>query len=135
MVATSERDLVVRLRNAQVEKKKAEQTLEGIKKKYNEAESALIEFLESNEMKTTAKYEGVGSFTLNKPRLHASCKIEDNDKLFEFLREHGRGDLIKTRVHDGSLSSFVSELVKDGTKIPEDFISIHYTTRLSYNKP
>ncbi|GAG21648.1 unnamed protein product [marine sediment metagenome] len=135
MSETTERDLVIQLKNALAAKREASKALKNIEEEYNKAESALIELLESRNAKASAKYEGVGSFTLVKPRLHANSKIEDSDRLFQFLRESNREDLIKTRVSPASLSSFVSELVEEGKKIPEEFISIHYTTRLLFVSP
>ena len=80
--------------------------------------------MESNSAVATAKYEGIGYAQIQKPRLYASCKEENMERLFEFLKEQGREDLIKTTVLPQSLSSFTSECIETGAEVPE-FVSYY----------
>jgi hypothetical protein len=120
----TERDLVIALRDAKFKKSQAEEALELAQEECDKAEKALIEMLDANNATATAKYEGIGYVSLAKPQLYASCTKENEDKLFLFLDEQGRKDLIKTTVNAKSLSGFVKEIVEEGQTVPE-FISYY----------
>lgn len=120
----SERDLVVAYKLAKEEAKRLDDELKEAKKVRDKTESALIELLVANNAEATAKYDGLGYVRLNKPKLYASCNKDNQDKLFLYLHEVSREDLIKEAVPPQTLSVYVSELVEEGKPIPE-FIS-HY---------
>jgi len=82
------------------------------------------EFLEANGAVSTAKYEGMGYAQIQKPKLYASCRQENMDRLFDFLKEQKREDLIKTTVMPQTLSSFTKECIEGGVEVPE-FISYY----------
>ncbi len=116
---TTERDLVAQFRSAKEKRDHLKEDLKNAQAEYDMIESRLIEFLESNSAISTAKYEGLGYAQIQKPRLYASCKEEDMERLFEFLREQTREDLIKTTVMPQGLSNFVKECIESGIEIPE----------------
>jgi hypothetical protein len=115
----TERDLVQALKAAREKKEEMELKLKAAKDAEMKAEAALIELLEANSADATAHYEGVGHFKLMKPRLYASVKKENEDKLFAFLEEIGREDLVKTVVPAPTLSTFVKERMENGEAVPE----------------
>jgi hypothetical protein len=115
----SEFDLVVKLRDARLKRDELEESLKTAKSEYDSLEQALIEAMTANGQEATARYEGLGYVRMMKPRLFASFRKENEDQVFKFLEDSGRADLIKPTVHAGSLSSYVSELVEAGSKIPE----------------
>ncbi len=119
MEKATERDLVLQFKCAKEKRDALKESLKEVQEEFEKAEFAVIEFLESNSAVSTAKYEGIGYVQIQKPRLYASCKEENLDHLFEFLKEQGREDLIKTTVLPQSLSSFTSECIENGTEIPE----------------
>jgi len=82
-------------------------------------ERELIEYLESSGATATKRYKDLGYAQIPKPRLYASCRQENMDKLFAFLKAQGREDLIKTTVMPQSLSSFASECVSEGVEMPD----------------
>ena len=125
----SERDLVIKFRHAKYERDKMKEALKLAEDEYAKTESALIELLESNSAEASAKYDGLGYVRIMKPRLYANCKNEDQGRLFEYLRECDRTDLIKTAVPAQSLSSFVSECIDNGKQIPE-YVSYYLKTSL-----
>jgi hypothetical protein len=130
----SERDLVLSLKNRRVERKEIEAKLDEIKYAEAEAETALIEYLESIGASQSAKYDGIGSATMVKPRLFASCSEENFDKLRDYLIKNERADLIKEKVMPQTLSVYVAELVEQGREIPE-FISYYLKQSVRiYNK-
>ncbi len=85
----------------------------------DKAEGRLIEFMTDRGIKSTARYEGIGFASLEKPELFARCNKPDMDRLFEFIKSIGREDLIKPSVHHSTLSSFVGEMLEKGDIIPE----------------
>jgi hypothetical protein len=95
------------------------EALKQAQEEFEQEESRLIEFLEANSAISTAKYEGIGYAQIQKPRLYASCRQEDMDRLFDFLKEQDREDLIKTTVMPQSLSSFTKERIEEGLEVPE----------------
>lgn len=123
----TEFDLVVRFRDAKMKKEKLEESLSLAQQEFDKAESELIELLNARNATKTAEYDGVGHATLLKPKLYASVLKENQDKLFQFLREQRRDDLIKEVVNPQSLSGFVRETLDSGQKVPE-FINYYLKT-------
>lgn len=128
-----EKELVARFKEAKERRDHQKKGLEQSQKDYEEAESRLIEYLESNSAVATATYEGLGYAQLQKPRLYASCRQEDMDKLFDYLKTQDRADLIKTVVMPQTLSSFISECVESGNAVPE-FVSYYLKPSLRLYK-
>jgi len=115
----TEFDLVKAFRDAASKKEEATKALDLVQAEYDKAEGDLIELLESKNATKTAEYEGLGHVTLMKPKLYASVLKENQDRLFLFLRDTGRNDLIKEVVNPQSLSGFVKEVLESGGKLPE----------------
>jgi hypothetical protein len=115
----TERDLVVKFREARLAKKAAETALEEANRIYMDAESALIESLQARDADATARYEGVGYVSLAKPRLYARFDKEVEPQVFEYLKTQERSDLIKETVNPASLSGFVGEKLGQGEAVPE----------------
>ena len=126
---TTERDLVAQFRRAKEKRDNLKDDLKDAQAEYDMTESRLIELLESNSAISTAKYEGLGYAQIQKPRLYASCKEENMERLFDFLREKAREDLIKTTVMPQTLSSFVKECIETGIEIP-DYVSYYLKTSI-----
>ena len=116
---TTERDLVLRFKSVKEKRDALKEELKQTQGEYEKTEFALIEFLEANSAVSTAHYEGIGYVQIQKPRLYASCREENMERLFAFLKEIGREDLIKTTVMPQSLSSFTSECIENSVDIPE----------------
>lgn len=119
MEKTTEKDLVLQFKSAKEKRDALKEELKQAQEEYEKTEFVLIEFLESISATSTAKYEGIGYVQIQKPRLYASCREENIKALFDFLKEQGREDLIKTTVLPQSLSSFTSECIENGQEIPE----------------
>ena len=122
----SERDLAIEYRASFEEVKMLDEKLKEAKRARDRAEHALLEWLET-EGKSSVDYDGIGRFSVMKPRLYASCTIENQEQLRDYLVAEGRDDLIKTTVNSNSLSTFVKEKVTEGNDIP-DFINTYYKT-------
>lgn len=120
----SERDLLCRFKCVKERRDELKEALKQAQEEFEQEESRLIEFLEANSAISTAKYEGIGYAQIQKPKLYASCRQEDLNRLFDFLKEQEREDLIKTTVMPQSLSSFTKERIEEGLEVPE-FISYY----------
>lgn len=129
----TERDLLVKYRDAKKAKEAQKLALEKATKDFDDAEAALIELLEARNAKATANYTGLGSASLVKPKLYASCLKADEPRLFAYLKEMGREDLVKPAVNASSLSGFVKEKVDEGQEVPP-FISYHLEPSLRLNE-
>jgi len=128
----NERDLVIRYRDARQKKEAAEAALREASADCDQAEAELVELLTARNATTTAKYDGIGSVTLVKPRLYASFRKEDEANLFSYLEQEGRADLIKPTVNSQSLSGFIRERVEQGQVVPE-FISYYLRVSARFN--
>ncbi len=120
----TERDLVIRFKHAKERRDDLKDCLQNAQVEYEKTEARLIEFLEAHSSVSTATYEGLGYAQMQKPRLYASCRQENMERLLAFLNEQKREDLIKTTVMPQSLSSFTSECIEQGVELPE-FISYY----------
>lgn len=126
----TERELVLEYASAKEEVEKLEDTLKLAKDRFEKAQRLLVEELQSKSASQTAKYDGIGRITILKPLIGA--RSIDEEKLFGYLRQIGRDDLMKMTVHHKTLSSFVKELLDAGMDIPE-FIEYWFkpSTRLT----
>lgn len=75
-----------------------------------------------------AELDQVGRHGINwklKPTTKYSKKAGKDDELFELLREHGLGDLIKETVNAQTLQGAMSELAAENDdELPEDFAEV-----------
>ena len=126
----TERELVLEYKLAKDDLERLEDDSKKAKARFEIAQAKLIEELQSKGASKTAKYDGVGTITLMKPSVGA--KSENEDVLFDYLKQIGRDDLIKPTVHHKTLSSFVKEMLDAGMEIP-DFIEYWFkqSTRLT----
>lgn len=113
-----ELELVKKFAELSEKKNKAEAELEEISKQYDDTEDELMELLEDQNKVKSSVYQHFGHVTIVKPRLYASTLEDRKDELLEYIREQGREDLIKVTVPPGSLSTFVSEELKEKGIVP-----------------
>ena len=112
-----ERKIVLDLRMSRLKVKALEEELKEAKNEEMKKEHDLIEHLESIGAEESATYEGV-RVALQKPRLFASFLKDNEEKVFEFVNNQGRSDLIKQTIHSSSLSAWVKERIEAGEEIP-----------------
>ncbi len=124
-----EKELLLRLKKAKSKRDMLKQECKQAQDDYDRLESELITLLEDQQAVATAKYEGLGYAQLQTPRLYANCRKDDMDKLFVFLKEQQREDLIKTTVMSQSLSTFAKECIENGNELPE-FINYYLKPQL-----
>jgi hypothetical protein len=107
-----ERQLVEKFISFSAEVKRQSALLKEKEGELAQIEADLMELLDDQGKKSSARYEGVGHVTCVEPVPRASVVKGQEDILFAYLRKIGREDLIKTSVHAGSLSTLVKESLK-----------------------
>jgi len=133
MIALSERSLIEEVIEARQNRDIAKKAKAEAENDVLRAEAKLVEFMTEKGVKSTAKYEGLGMAILEKPELFARCNKPDQEALFGYLTEIGRGDMIKPSVHHKSLSSFVGEVLEQGGELPE-FIQYGFKQTVAIRK-
>lgn len=98
-------------------KKELNSKIEETNEQLDQVEAKLMQMLDDQNKKSTAKFNGLGHVTCVDPTPFAS--IVDEETLFGSLKKIGRDDLIKQRVHTGSLTTLIRELLKKNAPIPE----------------
>lgn len=126
----NEKDLVLEYKLAKDELERLDDETKKAKERFDKAQLKLVEELQSKGASQTAKYDGIGRITIMKPLVGA--RSENEDVLFDYLKQIGRDDLIRPTVHHKTLSSFVKEMLEGGQEIP-DFIEYWFkpSTRLT----
>lgn len=126
----NEKDLVLEYKLAKDELERLEDESKKAKERFDKAQLKLVEELQTKGASQTAKYDGIGRITIMKPLVGA--RSENEDVLFDYLKQIGRDDLIRPTVHHKTLSSFVKEMLEGGQEIP-DFIEYWFkpSTRLT----
>lgn len=119
VVSTEERELILKFKTAKEnlarvtsEKSEAEKIFEAVK-------GDMIDYLVSRGQKSSAKYDGIGQVSLNKPTIRAYVLKENEESLFEFLRANNYGSVIKPTLHPSTMNAVVGEMLRNGIKVPE----------------
>lgn len=114
----NERDQLLQYVDARKTVGQIEDNLKTAKAKLYAIEKDLIEGLIDREATATAKYPGLGSATLLRPKLRASYLKENEGLIFDFIRQEEYGDIIQPTVHHATFSKFVKEILDEGKEIP-----------------
>jgi len=108
-------------------KEELEAELKVINKAKTELETQrLPQMMEDAEVEKMT-IEGVGTL-YTQAGVYASILASDRDKAYDWLREHGHGDIVKETVHHQSLTAWVKEMLGDGNQLPEFFNAKPTTT-------
>ncbi len=110
-----------------------EEIMKAHKANLEEAETKILEFLESANKKDTGMYPNLGKVSITAPRVYASLKEENRTAGFAYLKQMGRADLIKETVNSQSLSSFTKEIVESGQEVP-DCISYYLKPSIKFTR-
>lgn len=127
----TEIELIKQFRDAKERLDAADLEAADAQRAYDELETLLIEVMISKDETKTGEVEGVGHITMRVPQLYASVLVDDKDRLLDYLRKVGRGDLIKETVHTGTLGTYVTECVDKGVVLPR-FIGYYFKEKLLY---
>ena len=106
-------------------------SLSEAKEKKESAEAALIEYMDNRELKSF-KSATLGCTAIRKETLYVSIDKDKKDEAFRWIEEDcGRGDMIKPSIHNKTLSSFISDLLKKGEKIPQGVFNWFFKPELT----
>lgn len=89
--------------------------------------------VEEMGLESPVKLEGIGRVSLT-PDILCSVKGGMKDNLFNWLRDHKMGSLIKEEVNASTLKSFVRKAITDGKDYPEDCLNVTPITKASILK-
>ena len=94
-------------------------------------ESALIEYMDNRDLKSF-KSDALNCSAIRKETLYVSIEKEKKDEALRWITEDcGRPDMIKSSIHNKTLSSFVSDLLKKGDIIPQELFKYFFKPELS----
>ena len=130
-MAKTEQELLQAILDARKEVTEIEVKLSEAKKMKEEAELALIEIMETKDMKSfrSTIYD---CLVLRKDILYASIDKERKEEALRWIDEIcGRGDLIKPSIHSRTLTSFLSERIKNAEQIPPELFKYFYKPTLT----
>jgi seryl-tRNA synthetase len=82
------------------------------KREFEDVEAELMDLLDDEGKKSSAKYDNIGHVTCVRPTPRASVIKDEDQTLFEYLKAADREDMIKTTVHPGTLSTYVKECLE-----------------------
>lgn len=129
----NEKELVTEIINLKSDIDIKEGDIKLLKEKLDKLTELLLDYAESKEIKTTAKYDGIGSITIPEPQLYASISKENKDDAFKFLKDNNLDGFIEENIHNKVLSREVKRLIDEGIKIP-DCIGIFKKKVIRINK-
>lgn len=82
---------------------------------------------------TNIKFEGVGKIVLTGD-INASIKADSKEAAYEWLGDHGHGDLIVPTVNSSSLKALLKKKMQEGEEVPDDLFNVSPFTRASITK-
>lgn len=114
-----EEKLVAKFISLNQEAKRAAALLDEKKKELDQIESELLDLLNDENKKSSARFKGIGHVTCLDPIVGNAYILDgQQETLFDYLRSKNREDLIKTSVHHTALASFVGQMLKAGEEAP-----------------
>lgn len=91
-------------------------TFDHIKEKKAQLEEALDKALENAGLQNVKGEDGTTYY--RREQFFASVKAQDKPAFFQWLRDHGMGDIIKEDVHAKTLTAFVKEQMEQDNPLP-----------------
>lgn len=108
-----------------------ESFLKEAKEVKQKAESALVEYMDNRDIKSF-KSSVLNCSVVRKETLYVSIEKDKKGEALKWIEEDcGRGDIIKPSVHNKTLSSFISKMLKEGTPIPQELFNYYFKPELS----
>ena len=95
------------------------------------AENALIEFMDNRDLKSF-KSATLNCTVVRKETLYVSIDKDKKDEAFRWISEDcGRSDMVKPSIHNRTLSSFISDLLRKGECIPQELFHYFFKPELT----
>jgi hypothetical protein len=115
----TEKELVTEIINLKYKIEYNEADTKLLKEKLDKLTELLLEYAESKEIKTTAKYDGIGSITIPDPQVFANISKENKEEAFKFLKDNNLDGFIEETIHTKVLSREIKTLIEEGIEIPQ----------------
>jgi len=127
----NETELLQLVLDARTREKEFTVLLSDAKKVKQEAELALIEYMENRDLKSF-KSNTLNCSAVRKETLYVSVDKDKKEEALRWIAEDcGRSDMIKSAIHNKTLSSFISGLLKEGEQIPDDLFKYFFKPELA----
>lgn len=127
----TEQELLSAVLEARQEVEKLESRLAEAKEVKQERETSLIEYMDNRELKSF-KSATLNCTVIRKEMLYVSIDKDKKDEAFRWIDEDlGRGDVIKPSIHNKTLTSLISDLLKKGEKIPQGVFNYFFKPELT----
>jgi len=126
-----ENELLSAVLQARQEVAEIDASLSEAKAKKEAAEAKLIEYLDDHNLKSF-KSAVLGCSVIRKETLYCSIDKERKEEAFRYIQEDlGRGDCIKPQIHNKTLSSLISEMLKEGKSFPQELFKYYFRPELT----
>jgi len=129
-----ETELLQAVLDARQSVSKIDTVLSEAKEVKKKAEEALVEYMDNRDIKSF-KSSTLNCSAVRKDTLYVSIEKEKKDEAMRWITEDcGRGDIIKEAIHNRTLSSFISNLLKEGSPIPQEVFKYFFKPEISIVK-
>lgn len=130
----SENELLQAVLDARRRVEEIEALLSQANEAKHSAEAALIEFMDNRELKSF-RSSAFNSTVIRKEVLYVRIEEERRDDAYRWISEDcGRADMIKPSIHNKTLSSFISNMLKKGEHIPQELFKYFFKPELTIVK-
>lgn len=127
----NEQELLQAVLEARKKVEECEGFLSDAKEVKRKAEDALIEHMDNKELKSF-KSATLNCTVIRKDTLYVSIDKDKKEEAFRWIEEDmGRGDMIKPNIHNKTLSSFISDMLKKGEKVPQEMFKYFFKPELT----
>lgn len=115
--------LATEFKRLQLKLKEAGDVKTGIQKQFDYLRKAALPAKMEEMGIESAKIKGVGRIGI-RPELYASILADNREAAYEWLREHGHGDIINPTVNSSTFKAFCKEAMKQGEELPDELFKI-----------
>lgn len=130
-MAKNEQELLQAVLEARQKVSEIDGFLADAKEVKKNAETELIEYMDSHDLKSF-KSSVLNCSVARKETLYVSIQEDKKDQAMLWIEEDcGRGDLMKKTIHNKTLSSFISERLKNAEKIPQELFNYYFKPELA----
>jgi len=127
----SENELLSAVLEARKKVSEIDASLSEAKSEKETAEVALIEYMDSRDLKSF-KSSTLNCSCIRKETLYVSIEKERKDEAFRWITEDcGRPDMVKPSIHNKTLSSFIGDMLKKGEQIPQEIFKYFFKPELT----
>jgi molybdenum cofactor biosynthesis enzyme MoaA len=130
-MARTEQELLQAVLDARTEVDRIDDLLSAAKQVKEKAVTELVEYMDNRDLKSF-KSATLGITAIRKETLYVSIDKEKHEEAMRWIQEDmGRGDMIKATIHNKTLSSFISDMLKKGEQIPQDLFKWFFKPEIS----